>query len=601
MACTPRYDNDLKDFDKSLLTDNSKLQSLYKKFIEFIKSSDANFEDLKKNFLNAALTLQLYASPDVINVELNSAVSTNRNRNLDFFKSLKKRIIYDLNFGKIFMNVFEKENSIDVVMLPISLSDIKIDRFIVNLKNQVSSKLMVEVELRKFNEPILYSKKYTFDNGVIDLTSFFNNLTFNSDLNEKLKVQRTEYDLHISTNFKEHIAIDSIDLGATNVVTGLKLSLDDVKYAVADVNQYYDDEKYFDPVETFNRYKIFNLNGDNLVLSGNVFVSEDIIVPYNTTLIIKPGTKIIMTPGVSILSYSKVIAEGTEILPIYIKAENPEQPFGVFAIVESGANGSSFKYFNVEHGNEANINGLYLSGMLSAYHTNDVVIDHSSFKFSHSDDGINLKYSNSKVLNSYFYKNSADAIDFDFMSGEIIGNKFAENGNDSVDISGGTTLIKDNYMYKSGDKGVSVGENSKPLILNNFINGSHIGIESKDSSYPVIVNNTIINGDIGINAYQKKEIFGSAGGEVWNTLIFGNKEQIVYKNTFEGEKLNTDYSEIFVKYSDVEGGFSGAGNVDVDPGKDVFWLDSVGDFNIMMKYFPGYTGNGRIGILNKIN
>jgi len=601
MACTSRYDNDLKDFDKSLLIDNSKLQSLYKGLIDFIKSVDANFEDLKKRFLSAALTLQLYASPGVINVELNSAPSSNPDRNLDFFESLKKRIIYDLNFGKIFMNVFEKENSIDFVMLPISLSDIKIDRFIVNLKNQISSKLMVDVELRRFDGPVLYRKKYTFDNGVMDLTGFFNNLTFNSDLDKKLKVQRTEYDLHISTNFKGHIAIDSIDLGAINTVTGLKLSSDDVKYAVADANQYYDDEKYFSPVNTFDRYKVFNLNNGNLALSGNVFVSEDIIVPYNATLIIKPGTKIIMAPGVSILSYSRVIAEGTEALPIYIKAENPEQPFGVFAIVENGASGSSFKYFNIEHGNETYINGLYLSGMFSAYHTSDVVIDHSSFKFSHSDDGINLKYSNSKILNSYFYKNSADAIDFDFMSGEVVGNKFEENGNDSVDISGSTTLIKDNYMYKSGDKGVSVGENSKPLILNNLMDGCHIGIESKDSSYPIVVNNTIINGDIGINAYQKKEIFGSAGGEVWNTLIFGNKEQIVYQNIFKGEKLSTDYSEIFVKHSDVEGGFSGTGNVDVNPGENIFWLDDLGDFNVTMKYFPDYAGNGRVGILNKLN
>lgn len=304
-------------------------------------------------------------------------------------------------------------------------------------------------------------------------------------------------------------------------------------------------------VEFLEKNSIFNpLDGNRVGLLGKHEITKTIIVPNTIELVIDSGTELVMREGISFVSYGKVSAKGTSELPITVKAKDPQKPFGVFALANEGAAGSRFKNFHIEHGSETRINGIYFSGMFSAYHNDDILIEDSYFGYSHSDDGLNFKYSNSKVLNSTFEKNSADAIDFDFMGGEIRGNKFVENGNDSIDTSGSTTLIRDNYIYKSGDKCMSFGENSKTVVINNILDGCFIGVECKDLTTSVFINNAIINNKTAVNSYQKKDFFGPAHCTFHNSIFVGNERGIVFENNFkEGEKMITDTSTVIIKNS----------------------------------------------------
>jgi len=375
-----------------------------------------------------------------------------------------------------------------------------------------------------------------------------------------------------------------------------------------DVDTIFDDDpnglKFLDHKNIFisefvKNYPIFVSRNEELTLrKGTYKFDKTIIIPKGTKLTIAPGVRILMAPGVSFVSYSPVIAEGTKRSQIYVGAQDPENPFGVFALANEGASGSSFEYFNIENGNEATINGIYFSGMFDAYHNNNVVVENSSFKYAHADDALNFKYSNSSVKNSYFYKNSGDAIDFDVMTGEISGNYFEENGNDSIDVSFTTSLIKNNHAYKSGDKCISIGEHSTPLIFNNLLDGCKTGIEVKDLSEPVILNNAIVNNDMGINSYQKKEIFGGGHAKVWNTLFYNNKAGISFINTFKGKKMETDDSDIEINYSNIPGGYDGKGNIDEKISDGQFWIDGEGDLSTLKKYMPEYNGSIRIGLID---
>jgi spore coat protein CotH len=290
---------------------------------------------------------------------------------------------------------------------------------------------------------------------------------------------------------------------------------------------------------------------DNFIIipTGEHYINHDLIIPQNTHLTIQPGATLKLASGVSIVSYSPITAIGTKNQPIRIQALDKNQPFGVFALANEGASNSHFEYFEIEDGSEATINGIYFSGMFSAYHNNDITVKNSLIAKSHSDDGLNFKYSNSSIYNSVFDNNSADAIDFDFMSGEIKNNYFINNGNDSIDISGSTTLIANNHIKNSGDKCISVGEKSAPTIHNNMLENCNIGVESKDLSDPLVTNTVFYKNKTAINAYQKKDFFGPARMKVYNSLFVENDDNLSYKNTFANKKLKTDDSKVNIKSS----------------------------------------------------
>ena len=311
--------------------------------------------------------------------------------------------------------------------------------------------------------------------------------------------------------------------------------------------------KYFNKIsqskaDFLQENKIFkSLEGNQVLLVGNHKIEETIIIPKGVGLVIAPGTTLLMKEGISFVSYGKVLAEGTKGQKIIVKAQDPQKPFGVFALANEGAAGSSFKNFHMEHGSEAHINGIYFSGMFSAYH-NEVAIEDSYFGYSHSDDGINLKYSDSKILNSVFEKNMADGIDFDFMAGEIRGSQFIENGNDAIDTSGSTTLIQDNYIYKSGDKCMSFGEKSKTRVVNNLLEECFIGVECKDSTTSVFIANKFLRNKTAINSYQKKDFYGPAHCVFYNSVFEANERGSVFENNFnEGEKKKTDASKVTIE------------------------------------------------------
>jgi len=98
------------------------------------------------------------------------------------------------------------------------------------------------------------------------------------------------------------------------------------------------------PVKTNNK-KI-----QQIVLSGQIDVTQTKEYAANTKVIIKPGTRFIMHPNTSLYFYGQVIAKGTKQQAIQFIAKDSEQPWGIVAIQGKGANNSSFEYIEVSNG-----------------------------------------------------------------------------------------------------------------------------------------------------------------------------------------------------------------------------------------------------------
>jgi parallel beta-helix repeat protein len=118
-------------------------------------------------------------------------------------------------------------------------------------------------------------------------------------------------------------------------------------------------------------------------------------------------------------------------------------------------------------------------------------------------------------------------------------------------------IITGNIVETSGG-GIICTESSSPSIINNIVVGNSAGvygggIHCYDDSDPIISNNTLT----GNSAGDRGGGIGSRFSDptVTNCILWDNSPDEIYRSS----------SGIVVTYSDVQGGFTGEGNIDADP------------------------------------
>lgn len=252
-------------------------------------------------------------------------------------------------------------------------------------------------------------------------------------------------------------------------------------------------------------------------LSGVVRLNETMRIPEGDTLIIAPGTQLLLAKDISIVSNGRVLAEGTAANPIRVLPQVTGTPWGTFSIQGHGADSSLFTYVEFAQGGGALVDRIEYIGMVNVHRVNGVVIDHAIFRDNlRSDDTFHGMHSRVYVRNSQFIRANSDALDLDIASGEITDNVFTASGGDAIDLMTSTPLIRGNRISGSGDKGISIGEASRPFVFNNIIDSCAIGMEAKDRSDPVILNNTVTHSGIGFRERRKNWRYG---GGSWSTVV----------------------------------------------------------------------------------
>lgn len=252
---------------------------------------------------------------------------------------------------------------------------------------------------------------------------------------------------------------------------------------------------------------------------GDHYINQTIIIPSGNKLRLLPGARLLFAKDTSLLSYSQVEASMA-----VLTAQNPAEPWGVFAVVGPSASHSQFNQVTVEYGNQAVINGTYFTGALALHGAENTLIKNSVFRYNHGDDGLNIKYDPQvRIINNQFIENKRDGLDLDFSQGEVIGNILLNNGNDGLDFGSASPLVKDNLVKTAGDKCISLGETSSPRIENNTFKDCNMAIAVKDSSQPEIVNNIIQDNHIGLASYQKKFIFPRLPFIFTDNQLLGNE------------------------------------------------------------------------------
>ncbi|MBU0679585.1 MAG: CotH kinase family protein [Verrucomicrobia bacterium] len=248
-----------------------------------------------------------------------------------------------------------------------------------------------------------------------------------------------------------------------------------------------------------------------VVWAGEVSITNTLHLDRD--LIIEKGTTVRLSEGASILTKSKVRAEGTESDPIrFIPVSEEQAPWGCLALQGPGANGSRFTHCIFEGGSGFKTPLQEYSAMLSMHDLKDARIKGCSFRNSRIvDDMVRGVYSNIEFEDCTFENSLSDAVDLDICKAVFKHCSFLGAGNDALDLMSSRALIEDSLMKNSGDKGVSVGENTRAFIRNCVITGNVIGVQAKDQSHAMLVNVDLTGNGTALDAYKKNWRYGGGG------------------------------------------------------------------------------------------
>ena len=200
-------------------------------------------------------------------------------------------------------------------------------------------------------------------------------------------------------------------------------------------------------------------------------------------------------------------------------------------------------------------------GGILCINQSDPIIGHNIIKENRSSQGGGIRCVSSNPV----------------IEGNIIRNNFSNTEGGGIWIDHSNTVIYGNTI--TGNSGCCGGgifcfSDSNIVIGNNVIYGNSVdyyggGINCLNS-YPVIVNNTISENTAryggGILCQNQSEI------EIINTIFWGNEA------LNGGNELHIFNGSINALFCDVQGGWEGEGNIDVDP---LFRDPENGDFHLM--------------------
>ena len=260
----------------------------------------------------------------------------------------------------------------------------------------------------------------------------------------------------------------------------------------------------------------------NIILSGEINVTEDLVFTGEQKVTILPGTVFTLSKGSSIFFYGEITAKGTAELPVKFEAKDSSEPWGSIVIHGQKASGSYLSHINVSGGSIAKRNLVYYPGQLNIHDVDSFQLDHCHISNnSIGDDALHVAYSSGKIQDCEFNNTAFDALDMDIVDVTVSDSKFFNIGNDAIDLMNSKIMINNVNIIGAGDKCISIGEASQVTILNSQLENCQMGIAVKDQSIAQLENiEFLIEPGKAIALYRKNPRY-SKGGELRGDRLYG--------------------------------------------------------------------------------
>ena len=354
------------------------------------------------------------------------------------------------------------------------------------------------------------------------------------------------------------------------------------------------------------------LTGTSTLWQGVVRVTGDVIVPVGHTLVIQPGTLVLLNgsatvgAGTDIEVRGTIQSNGTPNSPIVFTAWDPALPWGELRHVSAPE--SFYTYTLISHAGNSPGGGHTGKGPVvrptnSTIRFDNVAITDNVGKIAQAS-GSNLTFRNAELSRSVagaeigstallqewtwtLDMRGTDDNDGIYLNAQSAGqtlvlrkNVFAGMDDDGIDTLGSTVLIDDAIVRDSKDKGVStlggVVTINNSLLVNNTLapeDGTSATVSAKpgQGQATATVNmdhTTVIAPVVGIEGRDKF-------GEPTLRVIYNVTNSIIRA----ADAVRTDYNpaDIRISYSNVSETWPGTGNINADP---LFTSPAANDYHL---------------------
>lgn len=300
--------------------------------------------------------------------------------------------------------------------------------------------------------------------------------------------------------------------------------------------------------------------------SGVVRITNNLVVPSGRTLDIGPGVVVLLSPTASITANGTVMVSGTEANPVFFL---PAVGNAWGSLVASGAGASiTVRHAEIVGGQVRPINGgstlvedsvvrdltdparELFAGVSGA---NMTVRRSLITRFTEIDARDTPVLIEDCLLQDFL----VDGVDIKTTTGSplVVRNTTLRFGNpnnsnaDAIDFGPGAGTVERCLIHHFPDKGVSIGGAPGTRVSGSVIYDCGIGISAASSAGVVLKNNTVADCRTGLFVRDNSTATGT------NLIVWGNAVNVVLSNA----------STLGLSYSDVQGGFAGAGNISADP------------------------------------
>ncbi len=240
--------------------------------------------------------------------------------------------------------------------------------------------------------------------------------------------------------------------------------------------------------------------------SGEVVL--DGLTEFHGPLEIAAGTRVRLGPGASLIARGRVTIRGSASHPVLIERHEPDQPWGTFAFIGPGTDGSSLAHCLIRGGSGLVSPFTLFSGMVSVRNASRVRFQHCQIEDNAGfDDLFHAVYSSLDIVDCVFRRAFRDGVDLDICRATMLRTTIEQTGNDALDLMTSEAVVSQCRFRRAGDKGISAGEACKVVVLDSRLDDNVTGIQAKDGSQALLYNVTLAGNGVHLSAYHKNRSY----------------------------------------------------------------------------------------------
>ncbi|MBA3900312.1 MAG: hypothetical protein H0X62_08915 [Bacteroidetes bacterium] len=256
------------------------------------------------------------------------------------------------------------------------------------------------------------------------------------------------------------------------------------------------------------------------IKQGKWKVDKNIIIPQDYTLKAAGNTEIDLTNKAMIVSYSPLDFSGEEETPIVIFSSDLT---GQGVVVLNASKRSNLKNVHFKNLHASKKNDLKLTGTVTFYES-DVNISNCYFAGGKNEDALNIIRASFSINYCLFENLKNDGVDIKFSNGKILNSSFVNCDEDAIDVTASNVELKNIKINKIGNKGLNVKAHSEVKGNNIKIKNANVGLSAEDFGKITIDNVKIKGSKIALVAYQNKPQFGPAIITATNVVLENNEK-----------------------------------------------------------------------------